>query len=1532
MLHALYKIRKLFNGRTICKITFIAVLAVFLLTCDSPAFAQCPPLDPKFEQTTLSEGMVYYTDRTYTLSSVPLQYVGLDMIKTPNDDKNLAAASGYMTFELLNDATVYVAYDQRAGNLPDWMSGFVDTGDIINTSQSGQGWFNVYSKPFSGGECVDFGGNKGPGSSAVPLNLNNYFVFHETLSGGNQEPNGVIDMPVGNQIIAVGGTVSFAGTGTDPDGNLPLTHLWNFGLGSGIADSIDEDPGVKTFNAPGAFTVTYTVTDNLGFADSTPSTVIITVSSMGCSLDPKFEQTTLSEGMVYYTDRTYTLPSVPLQYVGLDMIKTPNEDKNLTGGSDYMTFELPNDATVYVAYDQRAGNLPDWMSGFVDTGDIINTSQSVQGGFNIYSRQFSSGECFDFGGNKGPGSSAGLLNNYFVFYGTLSGGNQEPNGVIDTPVGNQTITVGDSMSFAGTGTDPDGNLPLTHLWNFGLGSGIADSIDEDPGVKTFNAPGAFTVTYTVTDNLGFADSTPSTVIITVSSMGCSLDPKFEQTTLSEGMVYYTDRTYTLPSVPLQYVGLDMIKTPNEDKNLTGGSDYMTFELPNDATVYVAYDQRAGNLPDWMSGFVDTGDIINTSQSVQGGFNIYSRQFSSGECFDFGGNKGPGSSAGLLNNYFVFYGTLSGGNQEPNGVIDTPVGNQTITVGDSMSFAGTGTDPDGNLPLTHLWNFGLGSGIADSIDEDPGVKTFNAPGAFTVTYTVTDNLGFADSTPSTVIITVSSMGCSLDPKFEQATLSEGMVYYTDRTYTLPSVPLQYVGLDMIKTPNNDKNNADASDYMTFELLNDATVYVAYDQRAGNLPDWMSGFVDTGDIINTSQSGQGWFNVYSKPFSGGECVDFGGNKGPGSSAVPLNNYFVFYGQAKTFLFSDNFNDGDANGWSVIDDSGNLSDWQVVNGVYEQLNAFGGSTFDESYHTGLYSFLSSGAGLTDYRFSVEVAHVFSSTESPTRNNDVGIMFRYTDNNNYYRLSLNARYGFMRLEKRVDGVFTPLATNARGYNKGELLNIEIEVFGNLVFVNINGDSVFGVSDSSHSSGTIALYCQGKTKFDNVLVDLNNPGPTVVISKPHAYSVSTTNTDVIDVSAFVTNLPPGGKVQFVLDDVTVVDDSAPPYTAQFIGVSQGDHKVEAILYDSGDVELVRDTNLNVGILGDYIVCLGDSINNGSTDTFSADNISQDLRIISIFGFESNLNDLLNAGLSPQPNIVFNEAIPGDRSFDTANVRIDSILQRHPKANKVLILLGINDSGGTFPVSSTTYKNNMQDLVNAVVNDGKTAIVGLVVPHFGAGYSLTSSRNVLIQEYNQAISNDLTNIDIGPDFFSFFLSQSVDRLSLMHDSIHPNGLGHVTLAHLWDNMLTGANNMVFILDNLSPLNYKQNLIEGGDTYYIDETHTLTNIPSGLDSGVMVLTANADKNNSSNNFLSFDVDRDVTVYIAYDSGATVLPTWLSNGFSITNPLLQLSTTDPAATSFDLYSALFLSGETVTLGGNLAGGADANVNYTVIIVEN
>ena len=100
------------------------------------------------------------------------------------------------------------------------------------------------------------------------------------LGTGNQPPNGVIESPVSDMTIAPGGSVTFSGSGSDPDNDLPLMYSWNFGAG-GPGSSMSVNPGAIVFPNAGVYMVTFTVTDALGKADPVPATRTVTVQTGG---------------------------------------------------------------------------------------------------------------------------------------------------------------------------------------------------------------------------------------------------------------------------------------------------------------------------------------------------------------------------------------------------------------------------------------------------------------------------------------------------------------------------------------------------------------------------------------------------------------------------------------------------------------------------------------------------------------------------------------------------------------------------------------------------------------------------------------------------------------------------------------------------------------------------------------------------------------------------------------------------------------------------------------------------------------------------------------------------------------------------------------------------------------------------------------------------------------------------------------------------------------------------------------------------
>ena len=152
---------------------------------------------------------------------------------------------------------------------------------------------------------------------------------------------------------------------------------------------------------------------------------------------------------------------------------------------------------------------------------------------------------------------------------------------------------------------------------------------------------------------------------------------------------------------------------------------------------------------------------------------------------------------------------------------------------------------------------------------------------------------ANSGPDKVWINNTAIaGCRLSSKFKETIIINGMRYYTDRTYKITSVPSVYVGMKAILTPNDDRNLKTCSDYLTFTIINDGDVYVAYDSRANALPNWLRGFTFTGHKIYTSLSTQPCLKVYRKSYQADDCVKMGANKACGFRGETVSNYIVFY----------------------------------------------------------------------------------------------------------------------------------------------------------------------------------------------------------------------------------------------------------------------------------------------------------------------------------------------------------------------------------------------------------------------------------------------------------------------------------------------------------------------------------------------------------------------------------------------------------------------------------------------------------------
>jgi hypothetical protein len=113
--------------------------------------------------------------------------------------------------------------------------------------------------------------------------------------------------------------------------------------------------------------------------------------------------------------------------------------------------------------------------------------------------------------------------------------NQAPVATITSPATNVTRNPGGSVSFAGTGSDPDGTISA-YAWTFPGGSPGSSSV-ASPGTVTYATPGTYVATLRVTDNRGLV-SAPATRTVTVSDFSLSRTPS-SRTVAPGGSTTYT---------------------------------------------------------------------------------------------------------------------------------------------------------------------------------------------------------------------------------------------------------------------------------------------------------------------------------------------------------------------------------------------------------------------------------------------------------------------------------------------------------------------------------------------------------------------------------------------------------------------------------------------------------------------------------------------------------------------------------------------------------------------------------------------------------------------------------------------------------------------------------------------------------------------------------------------------------------------------------------------------------------------------------
>jgi len=173
-------------------------------------------------------------------------------------------------------------------------------------------------------------------------------------------------------------------------------------------------------------------------------------------------------------------------------------------------------------------------------------------------------------------------------------------------------------------------------------------------------------------------------------------------------------------------------------------------------------------------------------------------------------------------------------------------------------------------------------------------------------------------------------------------------------------------------------------------------------------------------------------------------------------------------RNILFQDDFNDGNANGWSTTSGT-----WSVLS-----------SEYSGTANSGLSYSVAGETAWTNYTLQAKV----KVTNNSGGNKDAGLVFRYTDTDNFYVLYLknNDKTGRkMEIVKSVGGVKTSLAFANPSIVPDTFYTYKIIVNGSSIQAYQDGVLQVSATDSSFSNGKIGarVFANTNARYDDFIV-----------------------------------------------------------------------------------------------------------------------------------------------------------------------------------------------------------------------------------------------------------------------------------------------------------------------------------------------------------------------------------------------------------------------------------------------------------------
>jgi hypothetical protein len=186
------------------------------------------------------------------------------------------------------------------------------------------------------------------------------------------------------------------------------------------------------------------------------------------------------------------------------------------------------------------------------------------------------------------------------------------------------------------------------------------------------------------------------------------------------------------------------------------------------------------------------------------------------------------------------------------------------------------------------------------------------------------------------------------------------------------------------------------------------------------------------------------------------------------------------------------------------------------------------------------------------------------------IGLLFRYRDPNDYYKLEFDVERNFRKLLRKLNGVEATLASESGGCPTNSAFVVQVKVIDGQIEARMNNTLLFGgiISDGTLPIGSIGLYCWGNpaAAFDNVRVSALSPLdqlPLVTMLSPANYA---SFTPPASITLFAEASDPDGTVQavhFLAGETVLGSITARPYTFTWDNVMLGTYSLRACATDN---------------------------------------------------------------------------------------------------------------------------------------------------------------------------------------------------------------------------------------------------------------------------------------------------------------------------------------------------------------------------------